>query len=227
MAPASRKIEWSSEFFTALQVLQKMMETRGWALHFPNKDIAKEVEKLAEHAWPDDAESIQQSLRRLERTLSQTKGMFAHLFDPRSTSWTAVIFPLQDAGFGVAMVREMPEILKDQGKEFKKLFFVSKNNVSSRAKEELYALGYEFETFLFSEIQQDRTVSSQAPKYQVLSDEEKKKELGKKNLASVPELPADDIMARWYGLKEGDVVKFTRVFPGMQPHLYYRRVVAV
>lgn len=83
---------------------------------------------------------------------------------------------------------------------------------------------YIFETFRTAELQYDITEHELVPKHVVLTDEEKKSLLKRYNLneSQLPRMLPQDMIARYFGLSRGNVVKIIRESETAGRYVTYR-----
>lgn len=136
------------------------------------------------------------------------------------------------------------EVLKDLLKEFKEVedfrehyktpnFIIvvqempsstTMNTLMERDKS-LQAVGGMLQLFTAKELMYNPSKHVLVPKHEKLTEEQTKAVLEKymiKSKAQLPQIHKTDIMARWLGLRHGDVVRITRFNPTSGEYYYYR-----
>lgn len=101
---------------------------------------------------------------------------------------------------------------------------ISSQISSLQQKEKLLDDGM-IQIFLKSELMYNPSKHELVPKHEKISETEIKDLLDKYNLRSKAQLPAilkTDVMARWLGLRSGDIVKITRYNETSGLYYYYR-----
>lgn len=89
----------------------------------------------------------------------------------------------------------------------------------------LQAQGGMLQVFMLKELMYNPSKHVLVPKHEKLSEDEAKAVLEKymiKSKAQLPQIHKTDIMARWLGLRHGDVVRITRHNPTSGEYYYYR-----
>ena len=93
---------------------------------------------------------------------------------------------------------------------------------------ELEEIGRNIEVELFNELelQYDPTLHDLVPKHIILTKEEKKNVLQQFNLtlSQLPKLSNTDVIARYYNMKNGDLIKIIRTSPSAGKCITYRAV---
>lgn len=89
----------------------------------------------------------------------------------------------------------------------------------------LQAQGGMLQVFMLKELMYNPSKHVLVPKHEKLTEDEAKAVLEKymiKSKAQLPQIHKTDIMARWLGLRHGDVVRITRHNPTSGEYYYYR-----
>ena len=203
-------------FFKALCTMRRIMDLRTYEVEY----LHASWPALLQEAHNPDKDSY----AKLRRRLAKQKDIAWLATLPDGESIVAVIF-LEDPSLGVSTVRLLESILskqKERGKQVKHVIFVTQKDVTSVAKKELAELqDYEVETFMYKDIQSYICDNVAVPQYKVVPQDEALSMIQGNNMRT---LPASDIAARFYGMKEGTVVSYMRTFPSTQPHLTFRQV---
>lgn len=98
-------------------------------------------------------------------------------------------------------------------------------HMSNLQQKEKLLEGGQIQIFLQSELMYNPSKHELVPKHEKLSDAEGKAIMEKYNLRSKSQMPSllkSDVMARWLGLKSGDIVKITRYNDTSGEYYYYR-----
>lgn len=99
------------------------------------------------------------------------------------------------------------------------------NNLLNAKDRELNALGGMLQVFLLRELMYNPSKHELVPKHEKLTDAEVKEFMDQYMLKSkthVPIIHRTDVMARWLGIRHGDIVKITRYNDTSGEYFYYR-----
>ena len=144
--------------------------------------------------------------------------------DPSSQLF--VFFP-EDPAVGVKTIRGYLERMNEQG-VFKAIIVVKQSMTPSAAKVlQTVAPKYVMEHFAELELVVNITEHELVPQHILLTEEEKKALLGKYRLkeTQLPRILVNDPVARYYGLRRGDVVKILRASETAGRYVTYRLAV--
>lgn len=137
-----------------------------------------------------------------------------------------VFFP-EDPAVGVKTIRGYLERMNEQG-VFKAIIVVKQSMTPSAAKVlQTVAPKYILEHFTELELVVNITEHELVPQHILLTDEEKKALLAKYRLkeTQLPRILVSDPVARYYGLRRGDVVKILRASETAGRYVTYRLAV--
>lgn len=113
---------------------------------------------------------------------------------------------------GIGEVRNLVQLMEADG--IRNAIIITSKAVGPDAKKELNSLiSYNIQTFLEEEMAYDPTVHILVPKHEPLSEIEQREFFEKNKNISIDQLPmikSSDIMARYYGMKRGQMFKITR-----------------
>ncbi|KAK7044138.1 DNA-directed RNA polymerases II 24 kDa polypeptide (RNA polymerase II subunit 5) [Paramarasmius palmivorus] len=122
------------------------------------------------------------------------------------------VFFSDEKSVGVKTMRKMLEILEQ--KSIQRGIIVFPGNMTPSARKVIVAMAnqYRLEEFSESDLLVNITHHTLVPRHEVLSPEEKKVLLAKYRLkdTQLPRIQLADPVARYYGLRRGQVVKITR-----------------
>ena len=109
----------------------------------------------------------------------------------------------------------------------KHVILIYSNNITSHAKQQLDTMvhdGYSIEIFKDKELYFNITKHELVPKHELLTDEEKINLLKSLNVKSnnLPFIKQTDPVAKYMGLKKGNVVKIYRTSEISESSIYYR-----
>lgn len=135
-----------------------------------------------------------------------------------------VFFPA-DEKVGVIPLKTFSNRMKDEN--VKHAILIVKDKLTAFAKNAVKALaatGYRMEYFRDSELLIDITEHKLVPKHEVLSEIQKKELLDRYRLkpSQLPRIQVTDPIARYFGLKHGQVVKITRPSETAGRYITYR-----
>ncbi|BAT93406.1 hypothetical protein LR48_Vigan05g000500 [Vigna angularis] len=146
----------------------------------------------------------------------------SHLSNPSNT--VQVAFAGTDA-IKVGTVMEICSRIVDSG-NLKSLIIIVQSKITSFAQKKLMNLPYKVEIIRIEDLLINITKHVLQPKYEILTDEEKKALLTKHSLEEkqLPCMLKTDGIARYYGLEKGQVVRITHSGPVVDSHVTYRCV---
>jgi DNA-directed RNA polymerase subunit H (RpoH/RPB5) len=101
---------------------------------------------------------------------------------------------------------------------------ISSHISNLQQKEKLLESGH-IQVFLKSELMYNPSKHELVPKHEKLTESEAKQVMDKYNIRTKSQLPSilkTDVMARWLGLRPGDIVKITRYNDTSGEYYYYR-----
>lgn len=106
------------------------------------------------------------------------------------------------------------------------LIMILQNKITNQAQKCVDVLPFKVEIFQITDLLVNITKHVLKPKHHVLTDREKHKLLKKYNVEEkqLPRMSATDAVARYYGLRRGQVVKVTYSGEITQSHVTYRCV---
>ena len=135
-----------------------------------------------------------------------------------------VFFP-NDEKVGVKPIKDYCQRMKDES--VLRAIIVVRGNLTPFAKQaikEMSAHGYRMEYFKDAELLVDITEHKLVPEHVVLTMEQKKELLDRYRLkpAQLPKIQASDPIARYYGLKQQQVVKIVRPSETAGRYITYR-----
>nr|KYP44161.1 DNA-directed RNA polymerases I, II, and III subunit RPABC1 [Cajanus cajan] len=110
---------------------------------------------------------------------------------------------------------------------FKRLILIVQSRVTPYAYKEFKKWPFEVEIFHITDLLVNITKHVMQPKYEILTDDEKKELFTKYNLVEDNQLPGmlkTDPIARYYGLKKGQVLKVTHSSQLIESYVTYRCV---
>lgn len=149
--------------------------------------------------------------------------LVSHNDDPADQLY--VFFP-DDPKVGVKTI--VAYIKKMEEEEITRAIIVVSQGMSPSAKKAINDIGpkYTFEPFLDSELMINITNHFLVPTHQLLSVDEKKELLGRYKLKEnqLPRIRQDDPIARYFGLKRGQVVRIVRTSETAGRYVTYRLV---
>lgn len=150
-----------------------------------------------------------------------------------NTDKTTVFFTLSKEVLK-ELLKELKEVSDDMQGHYKTTSFIivvmempsstTMNYLMERDKA-LQLNGGMLQVFMMKELMYNPSKHVLVPKHEKLSEDEAKAVLEKymiKSKAQLPQIHKTDIMARWLGLKHGDVVRITRYNPTSGEYYYYR-----
>ncbi|QCD95710.1 DNA-directed RNA polymerase V subunit 5C-like isoform X1 [Vigna unguiculata] len=146
----------------------------------------------------------------------------SHLSNPSNT--VQVAFAGTDT-IKMTTVMEICSRIVDGG-SLKSLIIILQSKITSYAHKKLMNLPFKVEIIRIEDLLINITKHVLRPKYEILTDEEKKALLTKHSLEEkqLPCMLRSDVIARYYGLEKGQVVKITHSGPMVDSHATYRCV---
>ncbi|KAI9034326.1 RNA polymerase [Hyaloraphidium curvatum] len=161
----------------------------------------------------------QGGLSRVNRDLMA----FAVARNTDATDTLAVFFPSEER-VGVKDIRKFAEKMAQDG--YKGAILVCQRNLTPSANKALSVLNskYHFEVFEEADLVVNITKHVLVPKHEVLSPEEKKVLLERYRLkdTQLPRILQNDPVAKFYGLRKGQVVRITRPSETAGRYVTYR-----
>ncbi|GAA5969641.1 hypothetical protein JCM11641_008189 [Rhodosporidiobolus odoratus] len=138
------------------------------------------------------------------------------------------VFYAEEASVGIKTMRKFIDILESQ--KIQRGLLIYKTSMTPSANKVITAMSQQFsiEAFQESELLVNITHHTLVPKHEVLTAEEKKQLLQRYRLkdTQLPRIQLNDPVARYYGLKRGQVVKITRASETAGRYVSYRLVLA-
>ncbi|KAG2372544.1 DNA-directed RNA polymerase V subunit [Vigna angularis] len=164
--------------------------------------------------------TVRMFLTSLLALLSSLLCIFPHRFGLQ----VQVAFAGTDA-IKVGTVMEICSRIVDSG-NLKSLIIIVQSKITSFAQKKLMNLPYKVEIIRIEDLLINITKHVLQPKYEILTDEEKKALLTKHSLEEkqLPCMLKTDGIARYYGLEKGQVVRITHSGPVVDSHVTYRCV---
>ncbi|TNY21191.1 DNA-directed RNA polymerase II subunit E [Rhodotorula diobovata] len=143
---------------------------------------------------------------------------------PEAASESIYVFYSEEASVGIKTMRKFIDILESQ--KFPRGILIYKTSMTPSANKVISAMASQFqiEAFQESELLVNITQHVLVPKHEVLSAEQKKQLLQRYRLkdTQLPRIQLHDPVARYYGLRRGQVVKITRESETAGRYVSYR-----
>ncbi|GAA6007239.1 DNA-directed RNA polymerase core subunit RPB5 [Rhodotorula paludigena] len=134
------------------------------------------------------------------------------------------VFYAEEASVGIKTMRKFIDILESQ--KFPRGILIYKTSMTPSANKVITAMSSQFqiEAFQESELLVNITEHILVPQHEVLKPEQKKELLQRYRLkdTQLPRIQLHDPVARYYGLKRGQVVKITRESETAGRYVSYR-----
>ncbi|BGP18493.1 hypothetical protein JCM10213_001191 [Rhodosporidiobolus nylandii] len=134
------------------------------------------------------------------------------------------VFYAEEASVGIKTMRKFIDILESQ--KIQRGILIYKTSMTPSANKVITAMSQQFtiEAFQESELLVNITHHTLVPRHEVLTAEEKKQLLQRYRLkdTQLPRIQLHDPVARYYGLKRGQVVKITRASETAGRYVSYR-----
>jgi len=193
----------------AIQNLRQMLSARGDNLETFPEDVEDEDEvnelRTTNKKYESDKTTVFFALTKELMTSKDKKSVMAHIKNAAEFIEThgAQSFILV---FGDVPASPVLQMLLDRDREFQ-------------------TMGATLQYFTLGELQYNPANHLLVPKHEKLADAETKQMMQDYQLRSKAQLPVilkNDIMARWLGLKHGDVVRITRTNENSGIYYYYR-----
>ncbi|GAA5916843.1 hypothetical protein JCM8208_007001 [Rhodotorula glutinis] len=143
---------------------------------------------------------------------------------PDATGESIYVFYSEEASVGIKTMRKFIDILEAQ--KFARGILIYKTSMTPSANKVISAMASQFqiEAFQESELLVNITQHVLVPKHEVLTAEQKKQLLQRYRLkdTQLPRIQLHDPVARYYGLRRGQVVKITRESETAGRYVSYR-----
>ena len=206
VATGSRLSAEGSRLFRIRKTCLKMLQKRGYVVDEEQLDMTKEtfIQTWGENPTRDAMTIL------AEKSDNETDQIF-------------VFFP-EDEKVGVKPIKTYCDRMKEEGVH--QAIIVVKQNITPFAKTALAEVGHTYKIMHFrdSELLVDITEPRLVPQHEPLTDEAKKTLLQRYKLkdTQLPRIQASDPIARYYGLKQGQVVKIVRPSETAGRYVTYR-----
>jgi len=205
-----------SRLYRIRKTLVKMLDDRGYLL--PHDELEISLENFRKRFGYEE-QSPNEPVRRDQLTILARK-------KNDRTDAIFVFFP-EEPKLGVKTIGRYWERMKDEA--VCRGIVVVQGSMTTFAKQAMAEMAPKFilEHFSETELLVNITEHTLVPKHQLLSSEEKKKLLERYNLkeTQLPRIQANDPVARYYGLKRGEVVRILRPSETAGRYITYRLVV--
>merc|ERR1711907_399440 len=201
----NEQVNYGKRLHRVRKTVLEMLDDRGYVVE---KDDMKET-----------YEQFKEPVDKKEMTL-----LVPLKSSPASEDSIFVFFP-EDEKVGVKKIKEYAENMKEA--DCNKAILVCAQDLTPFARsalEDVFKPKFNIEAFKEEELIVNITKHVLVPKHQVLT-EEQKKNLLKRYRGSDPQLPRiqfDDPIARYFGLKKGEVVKIERASATAGKYVTYR-----
>ncbi|GAA5856806.1 hypothetical protein JCM9279_002022 [Rhodotorula babjevae] len=143
---------------------------------------------------------------------------------PDAAGESIYVFYSEEASVGIKTMRKFIDILESQ--KFARGILIYKTSMTPSANKVISAMAGQFqiEAFQESELLVNITQHVLVPKHEVLTAEQKKQLLQRYRLkdTQLPRIQLHDPVARYYGLRRGQVVKITRESETAGRYVSYR-----
>ncbi|KAL2341433.1 hypothetical protein Fmac_009373 [Flemingia macrophylla] len=208
---ADRGSAESHRYFLSRRTVLEMLQDRGYdVVHHANL-----------------ASSLNEFRSRFgQKPNPQTLGFrVSHLCHPSNTVVVQVVFTGTDA-IKKGTVTEIYSQIVDR-QNLKGLILVVQSNMTPYARKDLENSPFKVEMFQINDLLVNITKHVLQPKYEVLTEDEKKALLTKYSLEDkqLPFMLKGDAIARYYGYEKGQVIKITHSGPLVESCITYRCVV--
>lgn len=193
------------KLFKAWKTLNKMMEDRGYAVQFQSKDVNFDQ-------WEEEI------FRKMDNKLL---GIYSKSSDPSIRLYFEYISGEKLNNKNITdFIKKMDESKASSG------IIIYQGILSTQAKSKIQEINVELQTesFSLSELMVNITEHELVPKHVLLSKEEKEKLLKRYKIktSQLPKILVEDPVARYLGLKRGDVVKIIRASETSGRYITYR-----
>jgi DNA-directed RNA polymerase subunit H (RpoH/RPB5) len=189
------------------QTIIKIFINRGF-INADNKD--KYIKKLISDENEDMEYIIQLDNEKNYNTYIPNKKVFIKIFDYKITS--------------INKTSPISEFISKYDKEYK---FIIVDDINPRTEEIIESYNTPIEIFKFDLMISDRTEHILVPKHIVLTEEESKNvmESYRANPRDMPLIRSNEVIAKYYKMKHGEVVKIIRPSPVTGESVAYRLVI--
>lgn len=136
-----------------------------------------------------------------------------------------IVFFTEELSVGVRPIRNFVQTMSEKG--ITRAVVVIRNHITPAAAKVLQSLPkLKFESFFESELLVNITEHQLVPKHELLTIDEKKELLSRYRLkeTQLPRIQVTDPVARYFGLKRGDVVRILRPSETAGRYVTYRLV---
>ncbi|KAG5124700.1 hypothetical protein JHK82_031437 [Glycine max] len=218
----------SLRYFLSRRTLLEMLQDRGYdVVQHANlsPSLAEFRSRFGQNPNPQTLAFCVSHLSNPSNTVLTTFCFLNHLPFSANVILVQVVFAGTD-DIRKGTVNEICTQIADKGR-LKGLILVVQSKMTSFAKKDLESLPFKVEIIRIDDLLVNITKHVLQPKYEILTDDEKKALLTKHNLdeKQLPHMLKTDAIASYYGLEKGQVVKITHRGPVVDFHVSYRCVV--
>jgi DNA-directed RNA polymerase I, II, and III subunit RPABC1 len=209
----STREDEASKLFTMRRTLLEMLGDRGYIV----------LDELLEQTL----EEFRTEFDKYGRTRDMCTLVSVHRSDPTDTIY--VFFPSEPRGLGVKALMQIIEKVRGDGAH--RCILVLRSGLtpfSKQAAHEAAGGNFRVETFIECELMVNITKHAFVPRHKPLTDTEKTALLTKYKVSEdkLPRISEADPVARYYGLRVGQVVKILRASETAGRYVTYRIVAA-